>query len=425
MTLKYFARDTAGNSSAVATQAYVLDNTAPSLTITPANGAYASGQLVTMTAGESGSTIYYTTDGSNPGTAAGGSTKAYTAPFAITGNTTVKALAVDAFGNSSAVATRTYTVLDTTPPVVTVNPPAGSYPANQQITLTANETATIYYTTNGSTPTTASTKYTAPIILNGPLTLKYFAVDGANNSSAVVTQTYSTGPDVTKPIVTANPASGEYAAGTNITLTANEAAEIRYTKDGTDPLTAGLLYTAPITFTGPGPMTLKYFAKDTAGNTSDVATQTYTIPPDTTAPVITANPTGRALASGATITLSANETATIYYTTDGSTPTTTESATNLKYTVPLVMGSSTLTGMAKIGGVFPRYNRTGEDAGTTDMLVATVDVGSNATKTNIVINTPFSGALRVRNFTFGTRNWGPCALDDISFYRVKTIMRDL
>ncbi|AOY72472.1 chitobiase/beta-hexosaminidase C-terminal domain-containing protein [Paenarthrobacter ureafaciens] len=236
-----------------------------------------------------------------------------------------------------------YLGTDNVAPVVTAAPEGGTYAAGQAITLTANETATIYYTTNGSTPTTASTKYTAPIILNGPLTLKYFAVDGANNSSAVVTQTYSTGPDVTKPIVTANPASGEYAAGTNITLTANEAAEIRYTKDGTDPLTAGLLYTAPITFTGPGPMTLKYFAKDTAGNTSDVATQTYTIPPDTTAPVITANPTGRALANGATITLSANETATIYYTTDGSTPTTTDSATNLKYTVPLVMGNSTLT----------------------------------------------------------------------------------
>ncbi|WP_367652270.1 chitobiase/beta-hexosaminidase C-terminal domain-containing protein [Paenarthrobacter ureafaciens] len=193
MTLKYFARDTAGNSSAVATQAYVLDNTAPSLTITPADGAYASGQLVTMTASESGSTIYYTTDGSNPGTAAGGSTKAYAAPFAITGNTTVKALAVDAFGNSSAVATRTYTVLDTTPPVVTVNPPAGSYPANQQITLTANEAgSSIYFTTNGTNPTaTAANKYSSPITLTSSMTLKYFAVDPANNSSAIVTQAYT------------------------------------------------------------------------------------------------------------------------------------------------------------------------------------------------------------------------------------------
>lgn len=236
-----------------------------------------------------------------------------------------------------------YLTADTVAPVVTASPAGGTYSAGQAITLSANETATIYYTVDGSTPTTASTKYTAPITLSGPMTLKYFAVDAANNASAVSTQTYSTGPDVTKPVVTVNPASGAYPAGTKITLTANEPAEIRYTTDGTDPLTAGLLYSAPITFDGTGPMTLKYFAKDTAGNVSDVATQTYTVPPDTTAPVITANPTGRALASGATITLSANENAAIYYTTNGSTPTATESATNIKYTSPIVMGNSTLT----------------------------------------------------------------------------------
>ena len=232
-----------------------------------------------------------------------------------------------------------YLTADTVAPVVTATPPGGTYTAGQAITLAANETATIYYTVDGTTPTTASPKYTAPITLNGAMTLKYFAVDGSNNSSAVATQTYSTGPDVTKPVVTANPASGAYPAGTKIALTANEPAEIRYTTDGTDPLTAGLVYSAPITFSGPGPMTLKYFAKDTAGNTSDVDTQTYTVPPDTTAPVVTASPTGRALASGATISLSANEPGSIYYTTDGSTPT----ASSTKYTTPIVMGSSTLT----------------------------------------------------------------------------------
>ncbi|MCT9868568.1 chitobiase/beta-hexosaminidase C-terminal domain-containing protein [Paenarthrobacter aurescens] len=237
-----------------------------------------------------------------------------------------------------------YLGTDNVAPVVTAAPPGGTYAVGQAITLTANETSTIYYTTNGSTPTTASSKYTAPLTLSGPLTLKYFAVDSANNSSAVATQTYSTGPDVTKPVVTANPVGGQYAPGTTITLTANEPADIRYTTDGTDPLTAGLPYTTAIPFNGPGPMTLKYFARDTAGNVSEVATQTYTVPPDTAAPTVTANPTSRALASGATIALSANEPAAIYYTTNGSTPTATESPTNIRYNAanPIVMGSSTL-----------------------------------------------------------------------------------
>ncbi|ABM08920.1 chitobiase/beta-hexosaminidase C-terminal domain-containing protein [Paenarthrobacter aurescens] len=233
---------------------------------------------------------------------------------------------------------------DVVAPVVTATPAGGTYDIGQKVTLTVNEPASIYYTVDGSTPTVASSKYATPITVNGPLTLKYFAVDSANNPSAVVTQTYSTGPDVTKPVVTANPAGGAYAPGTTITLTVNEAnSVIKYTTDGTDPLTAGQVYSTPIAFPGTAPMTLKYFATDPAGNVSDVVTQTYTVPPDTTAPTVTANPTGRALASGATITLSANEPgAAIYYTTDGSTPTATESATNIKYAAPIVMGSSNL-----------------------------------------------------------------------------------
>ncbi|SEI53092.1 Repeat domain-containing protein [Arthrobacter sp. yr096] len=192
MTLKYFARDTAGNSSAVSTQTYVLDNIAPVLTVNPVAGGYASGQLVTMSSSEAGS-IFYTTDGTTPATAAAGSTKAYAAPFALTANTTVKAIAVDAYGNASPIITRAYTVLDTTPPVVTVTPPAGSYPTNQQITLTVNEPgSSIYFTTNGTNPTaTAANKYSAAITLTAAMTLKYFAVDPSNNSSAIVTQAYT------------------------------------------------------------------------------------------------------------------------------------------------------------------------------------------------------------------------------------------
>lgn len=249
-----------------------------------------------------------------------------------------------------------YLGTDNVAPSVTPTPPGGTYSVGQTVTLTANETATIYYTTDGSTPTTTSNKYTAPLTLSGPLTLKYFAVDSANNASAVATQTYSTGPDTTKPIVTANPAGGAYAAGTSITMTANEPnSVIKYTTDGTDPLTAGLVYSTPITFPGTGPMTLKYFATDPAGNASDVASQTYTVPADTTAPTVTANPTGRPLSSGATISLSANEAGTtIYYTTDGSTPTATESATNFKYAAPIVMGNSAL--VLKYIGVDPAGN---------------------------------------------------------------------
>lgn len=56
--------------------------------------------------------------------------------------------------------------------------------------LTANGPATIYYTTDGTTPTTSSTVYTTPIIVSQSLSLKFFAVDPLGNAETVKTETY-------------------------------------------------------------------------------------------------------------------------------------------------------------------------------------------------------------------------------------------
>ena len=81
-------------------------------------------------------------------------------------------------------------VADTTPPLTTASP-ASSTTLPVTVTLTANEAATIYYTTNGSTPTTASAVYSTPLTISSTTTLKYFARDTAGNSEAVKTATYS------------------------------------------------------------------------------------------------------------------------------------------------------------------------------------------------------------------------------------------
>ena len=81
---------------------------------------------------------------------------------------------------------------DTTAPTVTASPPGGDVTALPTVTLTASEPATIYYTVDGSTPTTASPVYSAPIALTGLIsTLQYFVVDTVGNASAVQTQTYT------------------------------------------------------------------------------------------------------------------------------------------------------------------------------------------------------------------------------------------
>jgi hypothetical protein len=71
--------------------------------------------------------------------------------------------------------------LDTRLPVTTATPPGGSYETAQLITLAADESATIYYTTDGTEPTESSTVYALPIPVGSSLTLKFFAKDLAGN----------------------------------------------------------------------------------------------------------------------------------------------------------------------------------------------------------------------------------------------------
>ena len=62
--------------------------------------------------------------------------------------------------------------------------PEGVYSAGRTVSLTSSEPGKIYYTTNGSTPTTGSSVYSAPITLNADTTLRFFAVDTAGNQES-------------------------------------------------------------------------------------------------------------------------------------------------------------------------------------------------------------------------------------------------
>jgi hypothetical protein len=80
------------------------------------------------------------------------------------------------------------------PPAATpsFSPAAGTYPSPRSVSiLDSTAGATIYYTTDGSTPTTSSTVYTAPFRVSATTTVKAIAVGGGFSASAVGSATYT------------------------------------------------------------------------------------------------------------------------------------------------------------------------------------------------------------------------------------------
>ncbi len=108
VTLKVVAFDEDLNASAITSASYTLK--APEApTFSPASGAVDKGTAVTLTVGEGGSTIIYTTDGSIP-SFADGVGDIYTEPIIINYDQTIKAISVDGGENESTVAEAAYTL---------------------------------------------------------------------------------------------------------------------------------------------------------------------------------------------------------------------------------------------------------------------------------------------------------------------------
>jgi hypothetical protein len=74
----------------------------------------------------------------------------------------------------------------------TFSPVAGKYTSSQAVSISdATSDATVYYTTNGTAPTTSSTRYTGPITVSSTETLKAIAVVAGEANSAVASATYT------------------------------------------------------------------------------------------------------------------------------------------------------------------------------------------------------------------------------------------
>jgi subtilase family serine protease len=312
----------------------------PAPTITPDGGAFSTAQSVTLSDSSTGATIYYTADGTAPTT----SSMHYTAPFTVSTTETITAFAIESNDTNSSVTSASFTIGHSVP-APTITPDGGGFGNAQSVTITDSLSgASIYYTTDGSTPTNSSTLYTGPITVSTSETITAIAAgSGYSNSSPVVASfTIST----TVPAPTITPDGGSYQNAQSVTLSDSLAgASIYYTTDGTTPTAGSTLYSSPITVTASE--TITAIATAFGDTNSPPASASFTIV--MLVPPPTFSPNGGTFTAPQSVTLSDTLSgATIYYTTDGSTPTTSSSV----YTTPITVSTTeTINAIAVVAGL--------------------------------------------------------------------------
>jgi len=180
---------------------------------TPPGGGYKTKQTVTISTPTSlAATIYYTRDGSTP------TNKSFVFsvanPIVVSANSTLKAIAVvKGYTASSAVGSANYVFAGPAAAPVFA-PGAGTFTTQQKVTMTSGTAAsTIYYTSDGSAPTTGSTKYTGPVKVSQTETLKAIAIAATNTASAVTSAKYTV---IGSPSALAAPASAIAASAATL-----------------------------------------------------------------------------------------------------------------------------------------------------------------------------------------------------------------
>jgi hypothetical protein len=174
--------------SAPASATYVSTGITANPVFSLVGGTYTSPQSVAIRDTTAGATIYYTTDGTTPKT----SSTQYSGAIMVSTSETVQAIAVASGFANSAVVSATYTINLPQAATPTFSVPGGTYTSPQSVAISdATAGATIYYTTDGTTPTTSSTQYSGAIMVSASETVQAIAVASGFVNSSLGTATYT------------------------------------------------------------------------------------------------------------------------------------------------------------------------------------------------------------------------------------------
>jgi hypothetical protein len=271
-TVKAIAVASGYANSLPASAVFTIANTAPTPVISPSGGAFTSAQTVTISDSASNAAIYYSTNGAAPST----SSIPYSGSITISSSETITAIAAVNGLTNSPSASAFFNISPSVPAPV-ISPDGGSFQSSQTVTIgDALTTAMIYYTTDGTTPTTASAVYKGQIIVSSSETVKAFAASSGYANSAASSAIFTVVSIVPTPTISPN--GGIFSIAQTVSISdALGGATIYYTTDGTAPTTSSAVYSSLITVASSA--TINAIAVVAGYTNSSPASASFTISP--------------------------------------------------------------------------------------------------------------------------------------------------
>jgi hypothetical protein len=209
------------------------------------------------------------TSNQNPTRDAAGAGEEYIVPTVANGK-----VYVGAFGSMNV-----YGLLggESTTPAPVITPGSSTFATSVTVSITdANAGATIFYTTNGTTPTTSSAIYHGPLVVSTNETITAIASAAGFVQSAASSATYTSSTLPANPVFSL--AAGTYTGTQTLAITESKAGTtIYYTVDGGAPTTSSLVYTGPLTISAS--QIVQAIAVAPGPSTSSVTSASYIIQP--------------------------------------------------------------------------------------------------------------------------------------------------
>jgi glucose/arabinose dehydrogenase len=190
--LRAFRADLSPSGIAVA----IFMNKVAAPVFSPSSEAVTNGTRVTISTITPNAVIYYTTNGTMPTI----SSSTYSVPLVFQNSLAIRAFGAENGYSNSTIAQRNYSLAQAAVPVF--NPSSGPITNGTSISIAClTPGSAIYYTLDGSTPTTNSLVYTNAFLVNSGITINAFAAANNYGNSSVSSIVYGF-KDIESTVVT-------------------------------------------------------------------------------------------------------------------------------------------------------------------------------------------------------------------------------